>query len=491
MLTPLDREAACATRTSRRTRRPRPCARSWKAAPRPRALAGAARRARHEGRAAGGDRRLRADDARARREAVARRPATCSTPAAPAATGRARSTSRRRRRSSWPRAACKVAKHGNRSVSSRCGSADVFERSASTSRRRRRSSSGRCTTPNIAFFFAPTFHPSMKHAAQTRRELGIRTAFNLLGPLTNPAGATRQIVGVPRSGADRAAGAGAAACSARSAPGSSTAPTASTRSRRPATRRCPNAATARVQHVLRAPAPTSASPKAAPADLKGGDAARTPRSCATVLDGERGPPRDVVLLNAGAALFVAGRAASVADGIARAAEAIDTGAARAHARRDGAQRRSDGGGRMSATPDLLRDDRRGDAADHRGAARARAAGGAASGARRDASPRGAGVRGRRSRATGAVNVIAECKRRSPSKGVLAADYDPVAIASAVRARRRGGDLGADRADVLRRRARASRRGARAPSTSRSCARTSSSTSTSCSRRARPAPTPSC
>src|SRR3989441_9317938 len=91
-----------------------------------------------------------------------------------------------------------VAKHGNRSISSLSGSADVFE-----------ALGVRATAPpavverclaeaGIGFFFAPTFHPSMRHAAQARRELGVRTAFNLLGPLTNPAGATRQLVGVPR-----------------------------------------------------------------------------------------------------------------------------------------------------------------------------------------------------------------------------------------------------------------------------------------------------
>src|SRR3954466_7016317 len=97
-------------------------------------------------------------------------------------------------------AACgvRVAKHGNRSVSSRSGSADVFE-----------ALGVRVTAPpaiverclaeaGIGFFFAPTFHPSMRHAGATRRELGVRTAFNLLGPLTNPAGATRQLVGVSR-----------------------------------------------------------------------------------------------------------------------------------------------------------------------------------------------------------------------------------------------------------------------------------------------------
>src|SRR5215470_850563 len=91
-----------------------------------------------------------------------------------------------------------VAKHGNRSVSSLSGSADVFEalgvRVTATP-----AVVERCLTDaGVGFFFAPTFHPSMRHAAQVRKDLGVRTAFNLLGPLTNPAGATRQIVGVPR-----------------------------------------------------------------------------------------------------------------------------------------------------------------------------------------------------------------------------------------------------------------------------------------------------
>src|SRR6266851_1037076 len=97
-------------------------------------------------------------------------------------------------------AACgvRVAKHGNRSASSLSGSADVFEAlgvriGASPA------IVERCLADaGIGFFFAQTFHPSMKHAAPTRRELGVRTAFNLLGPLTNPGGATRQLVGVPR-----------------------------------------------------------------------------------------------------------------------------------------------------------------------------------------------------------------------------------------------------------------------------------------------------
>src|SRR5262245_21591881 len=97
-------------------------------------------------------------------------------------------------------AACgvKVAKHGNRSVSSLSGSADVFEAlgvrvTASPA------VVERCLAEaGVGFFFAPTFHPAMRHAREIRRDLGLRTAFNLLGPLTNPAGATRQLVGVPR-----------------------------------------------------------------------------------------------------------------------------------------------------------------------------------------------------------------------------------------------------------------------------------------------------
>src|SRR5262245_36012773 len=94
-------------------------------------------------------------------------------------------------------AACgvKVAKHGNRSVSSRCGSADVFEQLGVNVTAPAQVVEQTLRDVNIAFFFAPTFHPSMKHAAPIRRDMGIRTTFNLLGPLTNPAGATRQIVG--------------------------------------------------------------------------------------------------------------------------------------------------------------------------------------------------------------------------------------------------------------------------------------------------------
>src|SRR5262245_28066458 len=93
----------------------------------------------------------------------------------------------------------RVAKHGNRSASSKCGSADLLE-ALGVNIKAEASTVEKCLEDaGIAFFFAQTFHPSMRHAAKTRSELGVRTAFNLLGPLTNPAGAARQLVGVPRA----------------------------------------------------------------------------------------------------------------------------------------------------------------------------------------------------------------------------------------------------------------------------------------------------
>ena len=226
-------------------------------------------------------------------------------------------------------AACgvKVAKHGNRSVSSRCGSADVFEQLgvniSAPAPVVERSLHG----ANIAFFFAPTFHPSMKHAAQTRRELGIRTAFNLLGPLTNPAGARRQIVGVPRPeladlvarallmlGADRAwVVHGVDGIDEISTTGYT---------------RVLECRDGTVNAFYLHPAEFGIS-KASPVDLQGGDVAQNASIVQDVLDGRRGAARDVVLLNAGAALFVAGAASSVRDGVGMAASAVDRGAAKA------------------------------------------------------------------------------------------------------------------------------------------------------------------
>lgn len=219
-----------------------------------------------------------------------------------------------------------VAKHGNRSVSSRSGSADVFEAlgvrvSASPA------VVERCLAEaGIGFFFAPTFHPSMRHAAQTRRDLGVRTAFNLLGPLTNPGGATRQLVGVSRPeftelmaralmllGSERAwVVHGADGVDEISTTGYT---------------KISECRDGSVNTFYLHPADVGL-PKAPPASLKGGDAHENAGIIERILAGERGPARDVTLLNAGAALFIAGAASSVEDGIARASRAIDRGDAR-------------------------------------------------------------------------------------------------------------------------------------------------------------------
>jgi anthranilate phosphoribosyltransferase len=225
-------------------------------------------------------------------------------------------------------AACgvKVAKHGNRSVSSRSGSADVFE-ALGVKVTAAPAVVERCLAEaGIGFFFAPTFHPSMRHAAQARRELGVRTAFNLLGPLTNPAGATRQLVGVPRPeftellaralmllGSERA-------WVVHGADGIDEISTAGYTK----VSECRNGS---VNTFYLHPADVGV-PKAPSETLKGGDAHENAAIIQRVLAGTRGPARDVVVLNAGAALFVAGVASSVEDGIARASQALDRGEAK-------------------------------------------------------------------------------------------------------------------------------------------------------------------
>jgi anthranilate phosphoribosyltransferase len=225
-------------------------------------------------------------------------------------------------------AACgvRVAKHGNRSVSSLCGSADVFE-ALGVRVSAPPSIVERCLAEaGVGFFFAPTFHPSMRYAAPARRALGVRTAFNLLGPLTNPAGATRQLVGVPKPeftqllahslgllGAERAwVVHGADGIDEISTTGYT---------------KVSECRDGSVNTFYLHPTDVGV-PKANPAALKGGGAPENARIIRGILDGELGPPRDIVLLNAGAALFIAGEAKSVEEGIRKAAQAIDGGQAR-------------------------------------------------------------------------------------------------------------------------------------------------------------------
>ena len=221
----------------------------------------------------------------------------------------------------------RVAKHGNRAVSSRCGSADVFETLGVTLEASPEQVVQTLMDTNLAFFFAPAWHPSMKHAGPTRRELGVRTAFNLLGPLTNPAGARRQLVGVSRPehtellartlgllGTERAwVVHGADGLDELSTTGFTKVSEF-------------HAGTVRTFYLH----PTDVGlPIASKEALVGGTAQENAALIERLLAGEAGASRDIVLLNAGAGLLIAGKADSVQDGIRAAAAAIDSGQAAA------------------------------------------------------------------------------------------------------------------------------------------------------------------
>ena len=226
-------------------------------------------------------------------------------------------------------AACgvRVAKHGNRSASSRCGSADLLE-ALGVNVMASPPVVERCLEEaGMAFFFAQVFHPSMKHAAATRKELGIRTAFNLLGPLTNPAGASRQLVGVPRPELTELVARSLAQLGSERAwvvHGADGLDEISTTGYT----KVSECRDGRVNTFYLHPADVGL-PKSAAEALKGGEPADNVAIARAVLAGETGGPRDVVLLNAGASLLIAGRAASIREGIAMAADAVDSGRAAA------------------------------------------------------------------------------------------------------------------------------------------------------------------
>ena len=225
-------------------------------------------------------------------------------------------------------AACgvRVAKHGNRSVSSRSGSADVFE-ALGVNVLATPAVVERCLEKaGMAFFFAPTFHPAMRHAGQARRALGVPTAFNLLGPLTNPAGATRQIVGVARPELTELLARALALLGSERAwvvHGADGLDEIST------------VGYTKVSECYRGAVKTFylhpsdvGMRKVPPSSLVGGSAPENAAVIERVLDGDRGPARDVVVLNAAAALFVAGRAETLQAGMDAAVRAIDRGDAR-------------------------------------------------------------------------------------------------------------------------------------------------------------------
>lgn len=217
-----------------------------------------------------------------------------------------------------------VAKHGNRAASSRCGSADLLEALGVRIDLGPRGVERCLAEAGIGFMFAPVFHPAAAYAAGIRRELRVPTVFNFLGPLTNPARPAAQIVGVsdpemlPKV-AQVLARRGVRALVFRGHDGldelTTTGPSRVFQ-------------TGDGEPVERELDPAEAGILAAAAeDLRGGDVEENAAIAVAVLRGESGPRRDVVLLNAGAAVYVAARAEDLAAGVGLAAESIDSGRA--------------------------------------------------------------------------------------------------------------------------------------------------------------------
>lgn len=222
-------------------------------------------------------------------------------------------------------AGAKVAKHGGRSVSSTCGSADVLEELGVDVNKTPDEVANSVDTIGIGFMFAPNHHSAMKHAAPVRKELGIRTIFNLLGPLTNPAAARRQVMGVfdraltgklaqvlQKLGSEHVLVVhGADGMDEISLTGDTY--VAELKSGKVTEYTVNPTQFGLTIHQLK--------------DIQVQNAAESKAMIMDVLNGKTGAPRDIVLLNAGAAIYVAGITATLAAGIEKAAQMIDDGVA--------------------------------------------------------------------------------------------------------------------------------------------------------------------
>ena len=224
-------------------------------------------------------------------------------------------------------AGARVAKHGNRAASSACGSADVLEAFGVKIDLGPEDVASCVGEVGLGFMFAPRYHPAMRHAGPVRRELGIRTVFNLLGPLANPAGVRRYVLGVPSAAIGETMARALAELDVEHALvvfGTDGLDELS-----------PSAETCTWEIRAGDVRPGSLSPetvglaRAERREIVGGDAATNARIGHEVLGGAKTGARTAVLLTAGAAAYVAGRAASVNEGVALAAKTIDSGAARA------------------------------------------------------------------------------------------------------------------------------------------------------------------
>ncbi|MFN8665402.1 MAG: anthranilate phosphoribosyltransferase [Thermomicrobiales bacterium] len=224
-------------------------------------------------------------------------------------------------------AGVRVAKHGNRSVTSKCGSADLLEGLGVVIELSPQAVAQCVDEVGIGFMFAPAFHPAMRFVGPTRREIGIRTVFNILGPLTNPAGARHQLIGVGHPGIAHKLASALAALDSEHAvlvhaeegldelglSGQSLVTEYDAR---------------KGDVVSYAISPEDVGLQmAATGALAGGDLQENVRITLAILNGEKGPRRDAVLFNAGAGIYAANGAESIAAGVAVAERAIDDGKA--------------------------------------------------------------------------------------------------------------------------------------------------------------------
>ena len=223
-------------------------------------------------------------------------------------------------------AGCVVAKHGNRSATSLSGSADVIEALGARIDLDPPSVARCIEDVGFGFMFAPAHHQATRYVVPVRRELAVRTIFNFLGPLTNPAGATRQLIGVSDPDYLETMAGALALLGTRHAllvSGEDGIDELSISA--------PTRVVEVVGEELRgyAVSPEDLSLERAPADaVPGGNPAENAETTRRILGGERGPARDLAVLNGGAAIYAGGGANSLADGVRAAEEAVDSGAAK-------------------------------------------------------------------------------------------------------------------------------------------------------------------
>lgn len=224
-------------------------------------------------------------------------------------------------------AGIRVAKHGNRSMTSRCGSADLLEGLGVVIELGPQAVAQCVDDVGIGFMFAQAFHPAMRFVGPTRREVGIRTVFNILGPLTNPAGARHQLIGVGHPGiAHKLASALASLGSEHAVLVHAEEGLDELGLSGPSLVTEYDARQGEV--VSYAISPEDVGLQAAETGaLAGGELADNVRITLGILNGEKGPRRDAVLFNAGAGIYAANGAGSVAEGVAVAERAIDDGKA--------------------------------------------------------------------------------------------------------------------------------------------------------------------